>query len=92
MGVSQFIYDEKCFYQGKMMVPTASAQRFAGAWWRLEACDHLTVCKPISKFDPGYRLLVKCTRDCQQVVSSIDSMNPFVAFLFITNFADSLIS
>jgi len=90
--VYDFVEDKPLKDLGKMMVPTASAQRFAGAWWRLEACDHFTVCKPISKFDPGYRLLVKCTRDCQQVVSSIDSMNPFVAFLFITNFADLLIS
>jgi hypothetical protein len=89
MGVSQFIYDEKCFYQGKKMVEKASAQRCAANFFfLLEDCDHFTVCKPINKSHPSYERLVDFIRNCQQEVSSIDSMNPFVAFLLITNFAD----
>jgi hypothetical protein len=89
MGVSQFIYDEKCFYQGKMMVPRASAQRCAGRNYSiLEDCDHFTVCKPIHKSHVSYEKLVDFIRHCQQEVSSIDSMNPFVAFLRTANFVD----
>jgi hypothetical protein len=88
MGVSQFIYDEKCIYQGKKMVEQASAQRCAQNYHILEDCDHFTVCKPIDKSHQSYELLVVFMRFCQQEVSSIDSMNPFVAFLLITNFAD----
>jgi hypothetical protein len=89
MGVSQLIYDEKCFYQGKKMVETASAQRCARRnYCRLDDCDHFTVCKPIDKSHPSYERLVDFIRECQQQVSSIDSMNPFVAFLLITNFSD----
>jgi hypothetical protein len=85
MGVSQFIYDETCFYQGKKVVPRASA---GGNCYVLEDCDHFTVCKPIDKSHPSYDHLVHFIRHCQQGVSTIDSMNPFVAFLLITNFAD----
>jgi hypothetical protein len=89
MGVSQFFYDEKCFYQGKLMVPRASAQRCAGRnYYTLEDCDHFSVCKPIDKSHLSYVKLVECIRVCQQEVSSIDSMSTFVAFLLITNFAD----
>jgi hypothetical protein len=86
MGVSQFIYDETCFYQGKKVVPRASA---GGNCYVLEDCDHFTVCKPIDKSDPSYDKLVFVIRKCQQEVSNIESMNPFAAFLLITNFADS---
>jgi len=86
MGVSKFIYDEKCFYQGKMMVPRASAQRCAGLnYFILEDCDHFTIWKHVDKSHPSYQLLVECIRHCQQKVSNIESMDPFVAFLFITN-------
>jgi hypothetical protein len=88
MGVSQFFYDEKFFYQG-WMVPPASAQRCAGdCYLTLEDCDHFTVCKPIDKSHLSYTLLVAFIRVCQREVSSIDSISPFVAFLLITNFAD----
>ncbi len=71
------------------MVPIASAQRCAGHnYYLLEDCDHFTVCKPIEKSHPSYYKLVEFIRSCRQEVSSIDSMNPFVAFLLITNFAD----
>jgi hypothetical protein len=93
MGVSQFIYDEKCFYQGKMMVEQASAQRCAGRnYYRVEDCDHFTICKPVDKSHGSYPLLVGFIKQCQQEVSSIDSMDPFVAFLFITNLLTCLIS
>jgi len=92
MGVSQFIYDEKCFYQGTMMVPTESAQDIytGDNYVILEDCDHFTVCKPIDKSHRSYELLVEFIRRCQQEVSSIDSRNPFGAFLLITNCADLL--
>jgi hypothetical protein len=71
------------------MVPRASAQRCAGLnYYVLADCDHFTVCKPIDKSHPSYDHLVHFIRHCQQGVSTIDSMNPFVAFLLITNFAD----
>jgi hypothetical protein len=89
MGVSQFIYDEKCFYQEKKMVEQASAQRCAGInYSTFEDCDHFTVCKPIDKSDPRYFMLVRFIRICQREVSRIHSMNPFVAFLLITNSGD----
>jgi hypothetical protein len=71
------------------MVPRASAQRCAGRnYYTLEDCDHFSVCKPIDKSHLSYVKLVECIRVCQQEVSSIDSMSPFVAFLLIANFAD----
>jgi hypothetical protein len=71
------------------MVPEASARRCAGHnFWVLDDCDHFTVCKPIDKSHRSYKLLVEVIRDCQQKVSSIDSMNPFVSFLLITTFPD----
>jgi len=72
-----------------MMVVIASARSCAeGNVYLLEDCDHFTVCKPIDKSHPSYDRLVEVIRTCQKQVSSIDSMNPFVAFLLITNFAD----
>jgi hypothetical protein len=89
MGVSQFIYDEKCFYQGKMMVPRASALSCAGHnYCLLLDCDHFTVCRPIDKCHMSYEKLVSLIQVFQEQVSSIDSLNPFVAFLLIMNFAD----
>jgi hypothetical protein len=67
MGVSKFIYDEKCFYQGKMMVEPASAQICAGRnYYILEDCDHFTICKPVQKSHMGYQLLVEFIKQCQQ--------------------------
>jgi hypothetical protein len=71
------------------MVPKASARRCAGHnFYELDDCDHFTVCKPIDKSHPSYKLLVDVITDCQQKVSSSDSMNPFVSLLLIRTFPD----
>jgi hypothetical protein len=70
------------------MVEPASARRCAQNFHLLEDCDHFTVCKPIDKSHESYQSLVDFIRTCQHEVSSVDSMNPFLAFLLITNFAD----
>jgi hypothetical protein len=76
-----------------MMVERASAQRCAGRnYYVLEDCDHFTICKHVQKSHTSYQLLVGFIKQCQQEVSSIDSMDPFVAFLFITNLLTCLIS
>jgi len=76
-----------------MMVEQASAQRCARLNYHvLEDCDHFTICKPVDKSHESYQLLVGFIKQCQQEVSSIDSMDPFVAFLFITNLLTCFIS
>lgn len=71
------------------MVEDTSARRGANNnYILLEDCDHFTVCKPFDKSHPSYYKLVEFIRSCQQEVSSIDSINPFSAFLLIMNFAD----
>ncbi len=89
LGVSEFVHYQKCLHQGKKMVEDTSAQRGANNnYILLEDCDHFTVCKPFDKSHPSYYKLVEFIRSCQQEVSSIDSINPFAAFLLIMNFAD----
>jgi hypothetical protein len=74
---------------GKKMVEDTSARRGANNnYILLEDCDHFTVCKPFDKSHPSYYKLVEFIRSCQQEVSSIDSINPFAAFLVSMNFAD----
>jgi hypothetical protein len=76
-----------------MMVEPASAQRCARCnYYLLEDCDHFTICEPVQKSHTSYQLLVGFIKQCRQEVSSINSMDPFVAFLFITNLLTCLIS
>ncbi len=45
-------------------------------------------CNPFDKSHPSYYKLVEFIKSCQQEVSNIDSINTFVAFLLIMNFAN----
>jgi hypothetical protein len=89
LGSISVVYYQKCLHQGKKMVEDTSARRGANNnYILLEDCDHFTVCKPFDKSHPSYYKLVEFIRSCQQEVSSIDSINPFAAFLVSMNFAD----
>ncbi len=56
----------------------SSAQRSAGGnSYKLEDADHIEVCKPKSKEDPSYRLLLRLIIICREV-----SFNNLVSLIF----------